>query len=346
LNRQRENPTPNDSPIERKVQMAGGSTFTVSIPREWGTRHGLSKGDPLYLYPHRDRLVLAPATVDGEPNTARIAVGDVSEEGITQQLMGAYTGGCDRITVVDEGGLDDGVVRAVTDTVEDFIGMEVGTVTDTEVVIRDHLNPDAVSPRQAIGQIRGLALELQGSAVEALRTDDATLARTVHERDNQVDRLFAFVARCLHRGLEDVNELGRLGTTRRSAFHYYKTARELERVADKAERIADAALAQSGSPDAALGEEFEELVSGATEVVTLALSGDSDAAIEAYRGVVERLDAVDAALAAGDDPDAYRYGTDVIESVRRTAAHGLNIVNMSVEAAVEGLPEEEARTPY
>jgi len=46
------------------------------------------------------------------------------------------------------------------------------------------------------------------------------------------------------------------------------------------------------------------------------------------------LQALDAELATSSDPDAYRYGTDVVESVRRTAARGLNIVNMTVEVSV------------
>ncbi len=325
--------------------MAGGSTFTLSLPREWGDDHGLSKGDTLYLYPNSDRLIVAPSTIDAESNATRIDVADVAEEGIVQRIRGAYTAGLDRIVVASESGLDDDLLRRVTDAVESFIGMEVQTVADDEVVIQDHLDPDAVSIPQSIEQMRQHAVEMQRDAVTAVRTDDDTLARIVRERDTHVDRLFAFVSRCLHRGLEDVNELGRLNVTRKDAFHYYKVARELERVADRAERIADAAVEQSAPPDEDLGERFETLVSTATDVVTLALAGNTGRAIEAHRAVTEQLDELDAQLAARGDPDAYRYGRDLVESARRTSAHGLNIVNMTVEASVANKlrPDEQGQ---
>lgn len=326
--------------------MAGGSTFTLSLPIDWGNQHGLSKGDSLYLYPDLDRLIIAPSTIDDKSNTTRIDVAGATDEAIVQRIKAAYTAGCERIVITDESVLEDDLARMVTDTVENFIGMRVQTVTDNEVVIQDHLNPNAVSIPQSISRIRQIAIGMQRDAVKAVRTDDETLAQIVYERDNDVDRLFAFVSRCLHRGLEDVNEIGRLSVTRKNAFHYYKIARELERVADKAERIADVAVAQSTRPDDELGKEFQELVDTATEVVIFALNDDSDGAIESHRKVAELLDVVDSQLANRPNPDAYRYGRDLVESARRTSSCGLNIVNMTVEVSVMNRLRPEAAQNY
>ena len=322
------------NPIERKLQMAGGSTFNLSLPREWGDEHGLSKGDTLYIYPNDDRVIVAPSTIDDESNTARIDVADIPKEGVKQRIRGAYTAGCDRIVVPSDGPTEADPVRLVTDTVRNLIGMAVQTVTDDEVVIQDHLDSGVVSVPQSAERIRLLAAEMQRDAVAAVRTDDDTLARVVHERDDEVDRLFAFVSRCFSRGLVDVNELDRLNVTRKEAFHYYKLARELERVADKAERIADVAVAQSSQPADDLGRRFEELVNAATDVVILALADDTDGALDAHRTVTDRLAPLDDRLAAGGDPDAYRYGRDLVESARQTSTFGLNIVNMNIEASV------------
>jgi hypothetical protein len=66
----------------------------------------------------------------------------------------------------------------------------------------------------------------------------------------------------------------------------------------------------------------------------MALNDDTDGAIDAYRSLTDRLDAVDEQLAVRADPDAYLYGRDLVEGARRTSAHGLNIVNMTVEISV------------
>ncbi|MFW5900177.1 MAG: PhoU domain-containing protein [Halodesulfurarchaeum sp.] len=323
-----------DGPIERKVQVAGGSTFTLSLPREWGVRHGLSKGETVYLYPEQDRCVVAPSTVDTDATTTRITAADSEWAGLVQQIKGAYTDGSEKVIVEGDGVLDDELVKRVTNTVEGFIGMEVQSVSDAEIVIMDHLDPDTVSTPQSIGLMHHLAVEMHHDAVAAVRTNEETLARIVHERDDHVDRLFAFVSRCLNRVLIDIGELGRLDVSRRHAFHYYKIARELERVADKAERITDVALDQSTIPSEELGEQFEELVRTATEVVTLALNDETDSALKTHRAVVDLLDSLDRQLATREDPDAYRYGRDLVESARRTSSYGLNIVNMTLEVSV------------
>jgi phosphate uptake regulator len=320
-------------PIERQVQIAGGSTFTLSLPREWGDAQDLQKGDSLYLYRDSDRLIVAPSTVERRPDAAEIDTTDVSGEALEQRIKAAYTAGCERITVTAEGELGTELTRAVTRTVEMLIGMEVESRSDDELEIHDHLDADAISLDQSIVQMRQLALGMQSDAVEAVRMNDDMLARRVVERDEYVDRLFAFVSRGLHRGLEDVNELTRLNVNRKTALYYYKIARQLERVADRAERIAGVGCDQSGRPDEQLSGEFKRLVSGATDVVERALSDDTDGAIEAHCEVAERLDAIDDELAGRADPDAYLYGT-VVESARRTSQHGLNILNSTVEISV------------
>lgn len=45
----------------RKVQVTGGSTFTVSIPKEWATANDVSAGSTVEFYPEGDSLFLAPA---------------------------------------------------------------------------------------------------------------------------------------------------------------------------------------------------------------------------------------------------------------------------------------------
>ena len=55
----------------RKLQKIGGSTYSVSLPKEWATEHHLEAGMPIHLYPHTDgSLVLRSAAQDGGPLSA------------------------------------------------------------------------------------------------------------------------------------------------------------------------------------------------------------------------------------------------------------------------------------
>ncbi len=44
----------------RKVQVTGGSTYTVSLPKTWATDNGVEAGSVVEFYPESDSLLLTP----------------------------------------------------------------------------------------------------------------------------------------------------------------------------------------------------------------------------------------------------------------------------------------------
>jgi len=44
----------------RKVQVTGGSTYTVSLPKTWATANDVSSGTTVEFYPEDDELLLTP----------------------------------------------------------------------------------------------------------------------------------------------------------------------------------------------------------------------------------------------------------------------------------------------
>jgi len=324
------------NPLERKIQLAGGSTFTISIPRDWGLSQGLDKGETVYIYQQRDRLVVTPSAITGPERTARIEAVDMDSGELKQRIYSAYTAGCDQITVAADEDPTNETRRKTMRIAESLIGMEIGEMTPDTIVINNHLDAQSVSLEQSLVQIRHTALEMQKDAIQAVRLNDDLLAARVVERDEQVDRLFAFISRGFHRGLEDIAELDDLNVDRKTGFYYYKIARQLERVADRAERIANVAEEQSSRPDDELGRTFIDIIDNATETVRLAMRNDPENAITIYRQVMEQIDTIDDALAHRSTPDAYLYAT-VVESARRTAKYGVNIVNSSKEDAISEL---------
>jgi len=48
----------------RKVQLSGGTTYTVSLPKKWAQEHGIGSGSVLALHPSGDGSLLVEATTD------------------------------------------------------------------------------------------------------------------------------------------------------------------------------------------------------------------------------------------------------------------------------------------
>lgn len=321
------------NPVERTVQLAGNSTFVVSLPKEWATDQGLEAGMSMYLYPHEDRLIAAPNSVADGDRSVTIDAAAIDDEAVLRRTRAAYLAGVDRLTVTDIDALENRTRRDLERLIGRLIGIEIAEATAERLTAANLLDVSDVSLPQTIAQARQLALEMHADAIAAVVDGDETLAEQVIDRDDDVDRLFAFVARGFHRGLEDVHEINRLGTDRTAAFRDYRVARQLERIADHAEGIATAATRQSGPPDAAFGDRLETVGTDARTVVERALSGETDRALETSADVHETVAELDRRLYDRGDPNAYLYGR-VLQHIRRTAAIGVNIAHATTESQI------------
>ena len=333
-------PGDGNGPIERKVQVTGGSTYTVSIPKGWANSRGIESGSPVHLYPFDDRLVVARGNGDGAVRRAIIDVDAVGADAVTERIGAAYAAGSDEIVIESDTGFDSTERRLASDAITSLVGIEIATETDTRIVARSLLDPAEISLDGTIDQLRGIALSMHENAIRAVVGEDddsEELARHVVSRDDDVDRLFALVSRQFYRALTDVREIDKLGTDRRIAFTRFRTARQLERIADHAELIADVGLRQDGSPEPDLSEQFASVGTDARRIVRTALDGSADDAMLQRDAVVERIEAIDRELYEADRGtdrgDVYLYGR-ILESIRRTAEYGGNIAEVVTLAEI------------
>jgi phosphate uptake regulator len=91
----------------RKVQLTGGSTYTVSLPKGWAGDHGIEAGAQLFLYPHDDGSIeVRPNPSDDDPRTVHATVGDRSPAALETTIETLYAAGVDECTLVaaDESG--------------------------------------------------------------------------------------------------------------------------------------------------------------------------------------------------------------------------------------------------
>lgn len=318
-----------NQPVERSVQLAGNTTFVVSLPKAWALEQGLEPGASMHLYPHRDRVVVAPASLESTDRRVTIDAETMDADAVCHRVRAAYAAGVDQIVVSDDDGLDREHRRRVTRLFTGLVGMDVSEETPERLVADDFLDATDVSLPQTAAQLRHHAVSMFDDAIDAVLTDDEALAARVIDRANDVDRLVAFVSRGFHRGLEDVTEVSRLDVDRASAFHSYRIARGLERIADHAERIATVADRQSGPPTE-VSTALEAVTADALTVVELALEGSPDRALSTQSEVVSSIESLDRQLSGECDPNAYLYGT-VLESVRGTAALGVTLTEPPIE---------------
>jgi len=325
----------------RKVQLSGGTTYTVSLPKTWAQEHGISAGSVLSLHPNGDGSLLVEVTTDratSERETTMDVATD-SETALRQRIRALHAVGYDTVTLVDSTGHTSERRAIVEDAITELSGFELFSTTDTRIQLTNLIDAENVDVRKSALRLRLVVLAMHRDAVDAVLDDEDKLAERVIERDTEADKLFAMVTRHFRRSLTDLHEVEKLDHGRAELFEYYYASRQFERVADHAVKVATFVR----DPEATVPDAFREQLSGlaadSRQVVNTA--GDvilTDAGIEAAHLAFEQHSALDDDIAeldrelyTHDEPgEAYVLGL-ILDSIRRTAEYGTNIASIAIQ---------------
>ena len=226
----------------RKVQVTGGSSFTITLPKEWIRKMNIRKNDTLGLISQPDGNLLIT------PNTSQEHVQKVKEIHVDQikdtnylfrQLIGAYIMGFNLFKVISSGKITAQVRDCVTYFTQTAIGPEIIEETLNVITIKDLLNPMEMPFEKSIRRINILVSTMHEDVITALEKSDLELANDVISRDREINRRHWLIARQSNMVFQDIILAQKMGVTLEDANHYYLISRHLERIGDHAVRIAN-----------------------------------------------------------------------------------------------------------
>lgn len=325
----------------RKIQLTGGSTYTVSLPKEWARDHGLDAGTRVDLFPHIDGslVVRASERQNEEATELRVRAEPLTDANLVRLVQAGYIAGYDAVALSAETGFDSRQRRVVRQAAQNLIGLEPVEETGTRIVLKSLLDASDVSVRQSLVQLQFTALSMHEDAMTALLNRNDELAVQVRNRDDEADRLFGMINRHFQRALTDLGGIDALQIPRPTLFDYYTTARQLERIADHAVKIAMLTSHLDADAPSELREDLSSLAEQSRGVVRDAASvlledenvGTAYAALDECDVVTDDLTVIDRTLYEGDVAGAYHL-TLVLDSLIRTAEYGGNIAETAIQA--------------
>ena len=325
----------------RKVQVTGGSTYTVSLPKTWANDNDVSAGTTVEFYPEDSELLLTPQS-ETERQEGTLDISSIEGERLTRAVMTMYVSGFDIIRL-EAGRITTDQRRAIRSATQGLVGVEVLEETTDSVVIQDLLDSSELSIVNAVTRMRLIAQSMLEDAVTALIENDDDIARDVIERDDDVDRLWLVVSRIFRATLRTPKAAEELGLPREECFDYHSSARQLERIGDHATKIAHLTLSiEDPLPDDVV-EAVNELHGDAVEVIDTAMDAlfadDSEEATRlaneartGVRAIDERVRAIDELLRDLDPTRAQLLGL-VVDSVLRSADYGGNVAETALQKA-------------
>ena len=324
----------------RKVQVTGGSTYTVSLPKDWATANNVSSGTTVEFHAENDLLLLQPQREEGRAE-GELDISGLEGEELRRAVMTMYVSGFDVITLSTDR-MTAGQRRTVRDATQGLVGLEVIEEMAGTVVLQDLLDSSELSIENAVTRMELVGLTMLGDAVEALIVDDDELANDVIERDDDVDRLWFMTSRVFRTVLRSPTAADEIGFPRETIYDLQSSARQLERIADHATKIAERSLEVGTIPETA-AEPLRELHDEAAQIPEMAmdalLTAEGDEAVELATEARKRIDSVDR-TARAVDAEIHEFDSQlaqvlglVVDSLSRTADYGTNIAESALQKA-------------
>ena len=225
----------------RRVQVTGGSSYVLTLPKEWITSMKIKKNDPLSISMQSDGSLLITSKIvqESQQKTKEINVDQISTQTyLLRRLIGAYIAGATSIKIVSRSRISSSVRMTVRTFTQASIGPEVVEETDTCIVLKDLLNPLEMPFDKTIKRMHIIVKGMHEDAMTALETADKELAHDVVSRDSDVDRLNWLIARQHNSILQNVSLAAKMNITIEESSTYFLISRIIERIGDHAVQIA------------------------------------------------------------------------------------------------------------
>lgn len=339
-------------PEQRRLQMTGGSTYILSLPKDWVTRNKLHKGS-LLVFSEKDdgSLSLLPSNFEKQEmkSEALIRVStNENPDAIMRKTISAYLAGYSLLHIRAEG--QQSLNIELRNYLKNFarsylVGTEIVRDSQADLTLQILLNYPELSVESALRRMAIIAGSMHREAVACLKNLDYSAAKAVVETDREVNRFSLYILRLLKMAMTNIRMVKEIGLSNpRECLGYRLIAKSVERAADHATKIAENILFLKNQVNPDLLKRINNLSSMAIAMFESSVEALFKHDYAQAESVIEKVtqirniekDAVISSQAVSiEEVPTIRL---IIESIRRTAEYASDIsevvLNLNVESVL------------
>ncbi len=225
----------------RKVQISGGSTFIVSLPKKWAQMNGITSGSSLNMLEDRNgHLILSPQPISFKESIVgevRLS-GNETSDALMRRLVGAYVSGVTSIIVTSKGAIPPLLARTVREFTRLVMGVEIVEEKVDLIKLQDLIDPADFSVRTGLKRMSYITGKMVEDSLMSLKDRNEQILDDVIMRDMDVDRINWLIQKEYHMVTMSPKVADKTKMSPEDALNYMISSRIVERIADHAVSIA------------------------------------------------------------------------------------------------------------
>jgi len=225
----------------RRVQITGGSSYVITLPKNWIKSLNIKKNDSLAIKIQPDGTLLVSPKITDEQNIKEKKINSdkiTKNSFLLRRLIAAYISGYNSINVGSNNRISPQIRTTVRLFSQNAIGQEIVEETDKSIIIKDLLKPAEMPFSSTIKRMHIIVKSMHDDAMSILTSGDNKIVEEILLRDNDIDRLHLLVARQHNILLQNMNLAEKMNLSTPLTSAYYLISRIIERMGDHVVRIA------------------------------------------------------------------------------------------------------------
>jgi phosphate uptake regulator len=183
----------------RKLQLIGGSSYMVSLPKDWVKANGLKQGDEIVLEIEDSVITLYPKGFKEDIKISKVEITDLKrydEKFLKRFLYALYIQGIDEIVIKDKK-VTPKLIAKISEIVKSIIGIEIIDTRD-KIVLRclTITDFDVYGVVKRMSQIVQTIIE---TIIDAMVKRDYSFLSELKNLEEDTDRLYLLAVRQEHR---------------------------------------------------------------------------------------------------------------------------------------------------
>jgi phosphate uptake regulator len=199
----------------RKMQLVGRASFSVTLPPDWVKEYKLKPSDQITITREEDgSLRLAPGIIREEKKEVKITIDAdrCKDPGMVMRLIiGGYDRGCDSIEIVSKHAISENHRREINDAANGLMGMGVVESTSNRIMLQSLVDPSKFPAVMLFKRLYEVVSSMNQDALRALNDEDTSLATSVIQRQNEVNKIYWLLVRQIVSAIYDRNVLKKIG---------------------------------------------------------------------------------------------------------------------------------------